>query len=69
MTNEANCNMIVKTKVKHYDYIGRHGTSTVRTDCPFCNEKRILCYVWSLHGSGKKCPSCGALLTWGFAFK
>lgn len=27
--------------------------------CPFCGEE-VWAYKWSLAGSGKKCPQCGA---------
>lgn len=36
------------------------GRIVVRIICPFCGE-RVTAYLWSLAGSGKKCP-CGALL-------
>lgn len=37
-----------------------HGRSTVVIECPFCQTK-VTAYVWSLAGSGKKCPECGAI--------
>lgn len=43
----------------------RRGCSTIRRTeiyltCPFC-AREVLTYLWSLCGSGKRCP-CGALL-------
>ena len=49
---------------------GQHsavGRSTAHIDCPFCGDS-VLVYLWSLSGSGKRC-ACGALLTWGTAFR
>ena len=36
------------------------GKSSVVIDCPFCGES-VRAYVWSLAGSGKRCPGCGAI--------
>ena len=46
-----------------YGYFSEFGRSTAFVDCPVCGEKRILVYLWSLHGSGKKCPKCGSMFT------
>ena len=34
------------------------GKTRIEVICPFC-EGRLIAYVWSLNGSGKKCQ-CGA---------
>lgn len=38
---------------------GSNGRSTYTLRCPFC-QGRVVAYVWSLAGGGKRCP-CGAL--------
>jgi len=43
-----------------YDYCGTMGRSTVKVDCAFCGHT-FFAYQWSLSGSGKKCPNCGAV--------
>lgn len=43
------------------------GRSTGSIVCPFC-ATLVEVYLWSLAGSGKRCE-CGALLTWGAAYK
>ena len=45
----------------HHRFSGRstHGRSTCTIECPFCG-RRVMAYIWSLAGSGKKCE-CGAL--------
>jgi len=40
----------------------QHGRSTTWIICPFC-EYEVEAYNWSLAGSGKKCPICGAIHT------
>jgi hypothetical protein len=35
------------------------GRSRIGIECPFC-KARVVAYVWSLAGSGKRCE-CGAL--------
>lgn len=51
-----------------------HACSTIgssrRCDChcPFCGEY-VLGYVWSLAGSGKRCPGCRALLCLRVGFR
>lgn len=40
----------------------QHGRSTVWITCPYCNFE-VEAYSWSLAGSGKKCPKCGAIHT------
>lgn len=46
---------------------GGHGHRNVELNCPFCGAW-VRCYLWSLAGSGKKCP-CGAKLTSRLAFR
>ena len=48
---------------KRYNYCGEHGRSSFLVDCPFCDMKGLRVYAWSLAGSGKKCPKCGAIFT------
>lgn len=38
----------------------RVGRTQVAITCPFCNA-RVIAYLWSLCGSGKRC-TCGAKL-------
>lgn len=40
-------------------YVSQFGMSSVRLTCPFCGES-VIAYVWSLAGTGKRCP-CGAM--------
>ena len=49
----------------HDRYRGRSamGRSTVWITCPFCDTK-VEAYIWSLAGSGKRCPGCGAIHHW-----
>lgn len=43
----------------------RHGRSTIWITCPVCDTE-VEAYLWSLSGSGKKCPGCDAIHTgWG----
>lgn len=39
------------------------GGTYILITCPFCGRV-VKAYVWSLAGTGKLCPSCGALHTW-----
>lgn len=39
------------------------GRTRILIVCPVCQEQ-VWGYVWSLAGSGKKCPKCGALHTY-----
>lgn len=39
------------------------GTSSIDIECPFC-QTNTTAYIWSLAGSGKKCPGCGAIHHW-----
>ena len=48
-----------------YGYMGEHGKSTFRVDCPFCGTRRIIVYAWSFAGGGKRCPQCGAYFGMG----
>lgn len=36
------------------------GRTTAWITCPFCGED-VEAYLWSLAGSGKRCPGCGAV--------
>lgn len=54
---------------KSYGYCSEFGRSSCLVDCPFCDVRGLRVYVWSLAGSGKKCPHCGALFTSCFAMK
>lgn len=38
------------------------GRSSIRIECPFCQET-FTAYIWSITGGGKKCPDCGAMHT------
>ena len=40
--------------------VSRFGRTSIRIYCPFCNTA-VTAYVWSLAGSGKKCPGCNAI--------
>jgi hypothetical protein len=42
------------------DIMGRPTQLRRKITCPFCGTK-VVAYVWSLSGSGKKCPGCLAL--------
>lgn len=46
----------------------RVGRITREIICPFCGTGCIG-YVWSLAGSGKKCPGCGAKHVLGQSFR
>lgn len=39
------------------------GKSSVEIKCPWCGVW-VTGYIWSMAGSGKKCPGCGAIHTW-----
>jgi len=45
------------------DGIHRMGRSTILITCPFCGVE-VEAFVWSLAGSGKRCPGCGAKHTY-----
>lgn len=54
------------TKAKQYSVdhtISEVGRRKSLITCPFCYGP-FYAYHWSLAGSGKKCPDCGALHTW-----
>lgn len=38
------------------------GRSRILIVCPFC-QCEVWAYSWSLAGSGKRCPKCGAMHT------
>lgn len=48
------------TVIRDYREFGRN---RILIECPFCQEQ-VWAYSWSLAGSGKKCPKCGAKHTW-----
>jgi len=50
--------------------VSEFGRSTVFVTCPFCGRKTEA-YVWSLAGSGKRCPNenCRAHLCYGVAIR
>lgn len=54
-----------RDNIKRYSSLGYYsdyGRSYVYIVCPFCDTE-VKAFVWSLAGSGKKCPSCKALHT------
>jgi hypothetical protein len=56
---------MTKIEKREYTYINlsrKRGRSSILITCPFC-ERKVVAYVWSLAGSGKKC-SCGAHHHW-----
>lgn len=54
-TNETRTYTVKRTDISF-------GRTSVVFDCPFCGlETRA--YIWSLAGSGKRCP-CGAKHSW-----
>ena len=55
--NDANVEIRTFRVLGHRPEMGR---STVDVECPFCLGC-ITAYLWSIHGSGKRC-TCGALL-------
>lgn len=58
-----------KRNFERYNYRSEHGRSSFLVDCPFCDVRGLRVYAWSLAGSGKKCPKCGALFTHFTAIK
>jgi len=40
-------------------HVSEVGKTRILIVCPFCDEE-VWAYKWSLAGSGKKCPQCGA---------
>lgn len=50
--------------------VSEFGRSAVFVTCPFCGRKTEA-YVWSLAGSGKRCPNpdCRAHLCYGVAIR
>ena len=47
-----------------YSCCPHFGRTTAKIDCPFCGTT-VIVYLWSLAGSGKRCPGCSSLHTWG----
>lgn len=45
---------------KVLNHISEHGRSRLEIECPHCNSE-FEAYIWSLSGSGKKCPKCKTL--------
>jgi hypothetical protein len=45
------------------DSITEFGRNRWLIKCPFCGST-VWAYTWSLAGSGKRCPGCGAKHTW-----
>lgn len=43
--------------VEDLSHVGR---SVVYATCPFC-KRTVRAFSWSLAGSGKRCPGCGAI--------
>jgi hypothetical protein len=52
-----------RRQYERYNYRSEMGRSSFLVDCPFCDVKGLRVYAWSLAGSGKKCPKCGAMFT------
>lgn len=50
------------------DRVSEAGRTRIEIECPFCREQ-FWAYVWSLAGSGKRCPKCKALHYRTGAFK
>ena len=52
------------------DVTPRMGRSSIDISCPFCKTV-VEAYLWSLAGSGKRCPGCGAKHTYlgGLTYK
>lgn len=48
----------------HRPGVSRMGRSTIYITCPWCGNE-FVAYLWSLAGSGKRCPVCKALHHWG----
>lgn len=68
MAEEITNGKIRRTIEKKYNgQSAANGKTTMILVCPFCGSE-VEAYVWSLHGSGKKCP-CGVLLTSHVAIK
>jgi hypothetical protein len=47
--------------------VNQFGRTRRLMECPFC-QAHVWGYLWSLAGSGKKCP-CGVLLTMSVAIR
>ena len=49
---------LIEYEVLHH--IREHGRSRLEIRCPNCRFV-FDAYIWSLSGSGKKCPQCGMM--------
>ena len=45
-----------------HEWVNTHGRRMATISCPFCGT-RTDAHLWSLAGSGKRCPGCRALHT------
>jgi hypothetical protein len=52
-----------------YSYRSIPGHSYGYVDCPWCGREGIKVYIWSLSGSGKKCPKSKSLITTNYCFE
>ncbi len=48
-----------KRRHKRHSTKRERGHVSVAIDCPFCGTS-VRTYLWSLAGTGKLCPTCGA---------
>jgi endogenous inhibitor of DNA gyrase (YacG/DUF329 family) len=55
--------MICKKTYTVTDTHVEFGKSRTEIECPFC-KTLVWTYNWSLAGSGKRCPTCGAKHGW-----
>lgn len=46
-----------------HEWVNADGRRMVTITCPFCRS-RTEAHLWSLAGSGKRCPGCRALHTY-----
>lgn len=46
-----------KAMAEIIDYVSKHGRSRYLLKCK-CGAS-FWAYIWSFHGSGKRCPGCG----------
>lgn len=43
-----------------FGLVSQVGRTRWKIECPYCGQI-VVGYLWSLAGSGKRCPECGAL--------